>query len=316
MPSWTCRPKHYVALISCHQSGARQLKEEGRSHLLSTSQRCRQTTMSFTPSRKQLYEEQGYVVVHGLVPPDHLNALEKACAHAIKSTRMGEWPHRRTVGRQFPPYGDGDPDSWGVQHVMHPDLGEPAFAHWYTSDGLVDVVKELLGCEEDQLQMELFNLLINPTSNSFALRWHRDDVKEKATEDEELEALGIWHHGANSCLYVVPSSHKIPRTPQQRSQSCTLDPPKDPMDMPGAVQVTLHPGETVFYNNNILHCATYDHTQERITLHACMGEHGLKWMKEERFKDTLDERGKKMLERIVQLQESVNGDVGYSLANE
>ncbi|KAI0699513.1 hypothetical protein C8T65DRAFT_581125 [Cerioporus squamosus] len=288
------------------------------------------------PSRKQLYEQQGYVVVPNLVTKDHLAALEAACAHAIAKTRTGEWTHRRTVGRQFPPYGDDDPDSWGVQHVMHPDLGELAFAHWYTSDALVDVVKELLGCEEDQLQMELFNLLINPTAHSFALRWHRDDVRETATEDEELEALGVWHHGVqwntalrkDSCLYVVPGSHKVSRTPEQRAQSCTLDPPKDPMDMPGAVQVTLHPGETVFYNNNILHCATYDNREERITLHACMGEvrggpsrarnilqHGLKWMKEDRFRDTLDERGKRMLERIVSLQESVNGDVGYSLAN-
>ncbi|KAI8976409.1 hypothetical protein BD414DRAFT_446565 [Trametes punicea] len=289
-----------------------------------------------TPSLKERYDTQGYVVVPGLVPPDHLEALEAACERVIARTRSGEWPHRRTVGRQFPPYGDGDPDSWGVQHVMHPDLGEPAFARWYTSDALVDVVKELLGCEEDDLQMELFNLLINPTSNSFALRWHRDDVRENATEEEEREALSIWHHGTqwntalrkDSCLYVVPGSHKVPRTPEQRAHSSTLDPPKDPLAMPGAVQVTLQPGETVFYNNNILHCATYDAHQPRVTLHACMGEvrggptrarnilqHGLKWMKEDRFAQTLDDRGRKMLERIVRLQESVNGDVGYSLGN-
>ncbi|KAI0357114.1 hypothetical protein OH77DRAFT_1422622 [Trametes cingulata] len=289
-----------------------------------------------SPSLKELYDEQGYVIVPGLIPPDHLEALEAASARVIERTRSGNWPHRRTVGRQFPPFGDGDPDSWGVQHVMHPDLGDPAFARWYTSDALVNVVKELLGCEEDELQMELFNMLINPTWNSFALRWHRDDVRETATEDEEREALSIWHHGTqwntalrkDSCLYIVPGSHKVPRTPEQRAQSSTLGPPEDPLTMPGAIQVTLQPGETVFYNNNILHCATYDHRTPRITLHACMGEvrggpsrarnilqHGLQWMKEERFADTLDARGKKMLARLIKLQESVNGDVGYSLDN-
>ena len=106
-----------------------------------------------TPSLKEKYDEQGFVVVPGLVPPEHLEALEAACERVIARTRSGEWPHRRTVGRQFPPYGDGDPDSWGVQHVMHPDLGEPAFARWYTSDALVRVVTELLGCQEDDLQM-------------------------------------------------------------------------------------------------------------------------------------------------------------------
>lgn len=47
------------------------------------------------------------------------------------------------------------------------------------------------------LDAELFNMLINPTSNSFALRWHRDDVRENATEEEEREALSIWHHGVS-----------------------------------------------------------------------------------------------------------------------
>ena len=56
----------------------------------------------------------------------------------------------------------------------------------------------------------------------------------------------------------------------------------------------------MFYNSNILHCAMYDPDERRATLHACMGnsrggttrarnilQHGLEWMKEERFKTTL-----------------------------
>ncbi len=46
-------------------------------------------------------------------------------------------------------------------------------------------------------QVELFNLLINPISHSFALRWHRDDVSEKALEQEEQQALAVWHHGVS-----------------------------------------------------------------------------------------------------------------------
>ncbi|OBZ72758.1 hypothetical protein A0H81_07087 [Grifola frondosa] len=239
------------------------------------------------PSRKQTFEEQGFVVVPGLVPAESRSELEAACERAISRTRSGSWTLRRTVGRQFPPYGNDDPDSWGVQHVMHPDLGDPH----------------------------------SPAD---------------ATEDEERDALAIWHHGVqwntalyrDSCLYVVPGSHKIPRSPEQRLHSSTLDPPANPLDMPGAIQVILQPGETVFYNNNILHCATYNPVERRATLHASMGDirggatrarnilqHGLEWMKEEHFRKTLDERGQRMLNRIIKLQESVNGDIGYSLAN-
>jgi len=102
---------------------------------------------------KATYNQQGYVVVPGLIDPECKPALEEASERIIARTRAGLWPHRRTVGKQFPPYGDENPDSWGVQHVMHPDLGEPAFVQWYTSSKLLAAVTELLGCKETDLQM-------------------------------------------------------------------------------------------------------------------------------------------------------------------
>lgn len=109
--------------------------------------------MPIDPSQIQIYYEQGFVVIPSLIPSSLLPSLRAASERAIARTRSGRWSHRRTVGRQFPPYGQDNPDSWGVQHVMHPDLGEKAFAQWYTSDALTGAVRDLLGCEEDQLQM-------------------------------------------------------------------------------------------------------------------------------------------------------------------
>lgn len=104
-----------------------------------------------------------------------------------------------------------------------------------------------------------------------------------------------------------------------------MEPPTDPLAMPGVVQLTLQPGETVFYNSNILHCATYSSAERRATLHASMGsvkgestrarnvlQHGLNWMKEDTFREGLTEKGKAMLDRLVTMQEKAV-DVGYSL---
>ncbi|KAJ3715302.1 hypothetical protein DFJ43DRAFT_1213149 [Lentinula guzmanii] len=287
-------------------------------------------------SIKDTYDRQGFVVVPGLIPPHDFLKLQEASDAAVNRTRKGSWPYRRTVGKQFPPFDNDNPDSWGVQHVMHPDLGESAivFSKWYTSDDLTRVCAELLQCEEKDLQLELFNLLINPLEHSFALRWHRDDVKENALSEEEQTALNKWHTGVrnlalyeDSCLYVVPGSHRVPRTPAQRAHSCTLDPPDHPMDMPGAILLTLKPGETVFYNSNILHCASYDHTVKRATLHACTGDarygaargrnilqHGLSWVNDERFRDQLTLKGKRMLDLLLELQKNSSADeAGYSL---
>lgn len=285
-------------------------------------------------SYKTYFTEHGYVKIPNLIPPSLFEPLKEASSRVTEQTRSGNWPHRRVVGRQFPPYDLEEPDIWGVQHVMNPQLKEKVFAEWYTCDELIGAVCALLGCGEDQLRMELFNLLVNPVNHDFALRWHRDDVPHNATESEEREALGIWHHGVqwntalyeDACLYVVPGSHAVPRTPEQRAHSSTLDPPKDPMDMPGAIRVILQPGETVFYNSNILHCATYSSATTRATLHACIGDvaggaararnvlqHGLEWMTSDEFKNTLSDRGRSMLERLVKMKGDVIGDVGYSL---
>jgi hypothetical protein len=173
---------------------------------------------------KQKYDEDGFVIIPSLIQPDLLAELQDACVAVIARTRAGDWPHRRVVGKQFPPYGNvgSDPDSWGVQHVMHPDLEQSAFARYYTSSEMRAAASELLQCEDGHLQMgayvgrcymclgtyefpELFNLLINPTSHEFALSWHRDDVKAGASEDEEREALRLWHYGVSSFSLPVLS---------------------------------------------------------------------------------------------------------------
>ncbi|TFK68940.1 hypothetical protein BDN72DRAFT_820679 [Pluteus cervinus] len=285
---------------------------------------------------KALYDKQGFVIVPGLVRDDDREELEMACDRVIARTRAGQWPYRRTVGKQFPPYGNDHPDSWGVQHVMHPDLGEPCFVRWYTSLMITEVARELLECGEEDLQMELFNLLINPLESRFALRWHRDDVGEKATEEEEKAALEKWRYGVqwntalyrDACLFLVPGSHRMPRTPEQRALSETMDPPEDPLEMPGSIQLVLQPGETVFYNSNILHCAAYEPGEKRATLHATMGDakggstrarnvlqHGLEWMKEVRFREDLDEKSVAMLDLLLKMHAESGDAVGFSLEN-
>lgn len=165
---------------------------------------------------------------------------------------------------------------------------------------MLNFIKELLNCTEDQLQLELFNLLINPIRTPYELAWHRDAIPLETTEQLEAELLKIPHFGCqwntalyeDDCLIVVPGSHHRPRTNEERKMidenlNCVL---------PNQLIVRLKPGETVFYNNNILHRAVYqlDTIKKRRTLHACIGltvggakragnlfQHGLEWMKNE-----------------------------------
>lgn len=102
---------------------------------------------------KAEYEKDGYVIIPDLVSHEDFEELKNACERVVSRTRQGAWPFRRTVGKQFPPYGQDNPDSWGVQHLMHPDLKEPIFAKWYTSPRFLRATTGLLGCQEEDLQM-------------------------------------------------------------------------------------------------------------------------------------------------------------------
>lgn len=106
--------------------------------------------------QKQNFEETGYVIVDGLIPVDQLEPLRQACDRVIAKARSGEWKPRRMVGVQFPPYLQVGDDVWGVQHVMHPDLGEPIFAQWYGNEKLLKAVKELLNVNHDNFLLGNF----------------------------------------------------------------------------------------------------------------------------------------------------------------
>jgi hypothetical protein len=110
-------------------------------------------TMTATSSLKAAYDSDGYVIVPNLISATEFAGLREAGLRATSLTRSGQWPHRRTVGKQFAPFNADNPDSWGIQHVMHPDLNAPEFVRWYTSDAVVGIAMELMECEEKDLQM-------------------------------------------------------------------------------------------------------------------------------------------------------------------
>ncbi|KAI8986952.1 hypothetical protein BDB01DRAFT_849116 [Pilobolus umbonatus] len=252
----------------------------------------------------KVLNDEGYVVIDDLISPDLFTRLRDACDRAVERARKGEWKYTRLVGTQFPPWKEGT-DIWGIQHVMHPQLNEPVFAEYYGSNAIQQAVCELLDTQPSQLQMELFNLLIQPSQTDYELKWHRDGISVNASEEEEEKFLSIPHNGTqwntalyeDSCLLLVPSSHNRVRTVEERHT--TLFNPTS-HEMPNMIQLVLKPGQTVFYNSNILHRAIYSTKAKRATLHACMGsiqggchraaqifQHGLEWMATDMFVATL-----------------------------
>ncbi|KAJ5279158.1 hypothetical protein N7478_004530 [Penicillium angulare] len=238
-------------------------------------------------------QRDGFVVVPNLLSPSEISHYRSIATKATTKTRTGGWPHFRTVPKQFPPWPTTPPPAseggiWGVQHLMHPDMEDrQSFAKCYFSDSILKVVQELLGVKEagpdEPLVMELFNLLVAPETKDFELRWHRDDIPETATAEEEVAQLAAKSPGGkqshaqynlalcpDASLIVVPGSHRRARTDTERNAEPYA------ASLPDQLIVKLQPGDAVFYDSNILHRGVYKGKEEggeetRLTLHGSFG---------------------------------------------
>jgi ectoine hydroxylase-related dioxygenase (phytanoyl-CoA dioxygenase family) len=288
------------------------------------------TVDPYTAARAAL-DRDGYVVLPAsLFPSFDLDALRSAASRMTTAARTGTWPCIRTLPKQFPPWPQ-DPSNgiWGVQHLLHPSNPDHlVFARSYFDAELLRYVGALIGCSQDDLTMELYNMLVRPDA-PFELRWHRDDIPATATPEEELDRLNKpgWHAQWNlalfddSSLIIVPGSHTRARTEIERAA--------DPYEshIPEQITVSLKAGEVAFYNNNILHRGVYDVTKERMTLHGSIGtkqagmqrarnvlQHGVgewaaKWDLGGEEGEWV-ERARGMRERLVALGKE-SGDVGF-----
>jgi hypothetical protein len=281
-------------------------------------------------------EKDGFVVIRNFLSPEEVKYYLAASETAVQLSRDGKWPHVRTRGKQFPPWPKNfSPDIWGVSGLLHPDLAEldpslgVTFQKLYAHDRLLDSSSDILQTPRDNLVMELLNMLINPLTD-FELEWHRDDIRPEVTAEEELAALKLKDTGTqfnlalceDSCLVVVPATHKRARTEEERE--VTLAPGRNGK-IPGQLVVELKPGDCVFYNNNILHRGVYNSKVKRVTLHGSYGhgtngksrsqnvlQHGVsEWLP--RFKPTDPKliQLKAGLDKLV--NENEGKDIGYSL---
>ena len=299
-------------------------------------------TNELTVLRSRL-EEDGFVRIPKAIDHGTIISLRAACSHITQDARSGKWPYIRTIPKQFPPWKAEDYKLgiWGVQHLLHPDIAAASLgdssgpvqrmlAKSYFSDLIIDAAKDILGCGEEDLVMELYNLLVKP-DRDFELRWHRDDIPPSATDDEERSRLSepAWHAQWNLALYddrsliVVPASHKRPRTEAERA----ADPYKK--FLPDMKIVEMRAGDLVFYDNNILHRGVYDASVKRMTLHGSIGhikgsrqrarnvlQHGVgSWIERCKFdqlQEPLKRRADGMRRRLLEMAGASAADVGYS----
>lgn len=95
------------------------MRQDNPTHSQDLNSHTTRPTMPFT--KEQLddivnkYKTDGFVVVDGLIPDQLYAPLCKAADAVTDKARAGEWKNVRMVGKQFPPWTDGESRSASVK---------------------------------------------------------------------------------------------------------------------------------------------------------------------------------------------------------
>jgi len=197
------------------------------------------------------YRDRGYFVVDDAVDRALLDDLAAAAQRVVAKVRSGAVVDDPAgVGTDGPGV-----EPHFVTGLIAPQFGEPVFGRYLASEALARYLRPFLG---GQLRLGWVHLCA--IRGEYRCGWHRDTggTGGDGGRESELAILARhrshfmkWHTALvdDPCLWIVPGSQKRYRT--QREHECMNGDSQG--DIPGAKQIALKKGQTVFWNGNSVH---------------------------------------------------------------
>ena len=218
------------------------------------------------------YRDQGYFIAADAVAPELLEQLEAAARRVVARVRSGD------VVDDEAGVGTGGPgaEPQFISGIIAPEFDEPAFARYLDAAALARYLKPFLG---EELRLGWVHLCA--IEGPYEIGWHRDIGGNERDGSYEVE-MGIlerhrkylmkWHTALvdDPCLWIVPGSQRRYRT--ERERQCMIEGGRG--DIPGALQIELRRGQTIFWNGNTVHRGLKPQDMgERLTLMGALVDH-------------------------------------------
>ena len=208
------------------------------------------------------YRDEGYLIVREAFSPDRIASLAAAVEKLVDKAAAGVcdigWIDRdnRVIGR--------------TGHLLGPNRYDLAFAEWLDQDLAPHLHHLIAG---GKVRHSLFGMLASGAGREYKQKWHRDLCR--AGDDDEAAFLQR-HHGKMVQLNapLLPGDHYLQIVPNSHLRASTaseIEVAKDETglsEMPGALIVTLEPGDVVYYNPNLWHRGWNLAGEPRWTMHA------------------------------------------------
>lgn len=226
-----------------------------------------------TPAdRRAAWEQDGYFVMRGLVPPDEAAALEAEVIGRIRAD-----PPERHVGESA--YLSGAdyfivPECAPGPEAVNPEdriakvfnCHTEGLAHEIASRAaVVDVVAELLGPDVDCFQSQF--IFKNP--GVVGQPWHQDSYYFAFDKQPQV---GVWVALTaatieNGCLWVVPGSHRAGKifqhVPDRRPEANRGYLEIVDQDVANRQPCLMQPGDVLFFHSFLMHMSTDNVAHDR-----------------------------------------------------
>lgn len=217
-----------------------------------------------TEKQRQLFSEQGFIVVPGLCPAQLLAQL-KAIAEQFIDERKEPLELEAVLGYPGAPVSLNAEGGNTLRRVRAVYQRDPLIQHWAAQGPMAACLQQLFNDNRVFLNTVHHNCLMTKyPSFSSDTGWHQD---VRYWQFEQPSLISAWlalteEHANNGALRVIPGSHRQAYTKEQFDENrfFRTDLLQNQADLARAVQLQLQPGDVLFFSSQLLHKATRNHS--------------------------------------------------------
>jgi hypothetical protein len=195
----------------------------------------------------QFFDDNGYVICRNVLAPDELENFRAESTRLIEEILSGG-PASQKCNRgpegipYYLTYLHANPNTFSLRLLGHPFVG----------DLLTRMVgPDFIPCYE--------SLVFKLPGNGSSVPWHRDGNPPPG--GERIFNIDIYPDRStveNSCVWVVPGSHKWER---ERAREMIAR-GRESFDLPGAVPAEMEPGDVLLHHVKVLHGSTVNRSND------------------------------------------------------
>nr|WP_154958147.1 phytanoyl-CoA dioxygenase family protein [Paenibacillus xylanexedens] len=242
------------------------------------------------------FYEEGYLIVKQVFQEHDLRMMRDSLENVMR--KVSNNPEGFRV--RYTQISEKERDSWGVDHVVQPELYEESFNLVLENPKMFSILERLIGKD---IRYWGIHALWSPEKVDYDWVWHRDAHLLHSVAGRPLTHVQFnIALNRDECFRVVPGSHLRPLTEEEVLQ---LD--KGISALPGEVVASCEAGDILLMNAWTIHRGSSKAGSNRRTLHCSMqpkdypfgGNCSPDWMRNESNLNQYSPRLREIMQNII-----------------